>query len=440
MNPSKGKTMNKIEFKLKQHTPIIHFLHEQPGATLRATELKPKLDKFLIKHAFNDNFDEYKTHLVGWKEGKQKTDFIEKKAFDYKLKIFSDQTIVFDIEKEYQNEKGKIKEKQFPLFFGNLGNDENEKTKDKKKFVISPIPIIVKVFSFDQSLLNSIKNCIPQFFLETNFGARQSKGFGSFYLDKNDPNYIPPFSLLRFSIDVHAAYGKEIRNNDSVLYEDFETIFLLIDLLYKSLRSGLNDIGRNGPRFYFKPMMFRLALKNEIQWDKRTIKKYYFRKELKDQKIDHKNPDILTYSSDDALMKEVLGLSTSEKWESKYNTKITKENINYKNDKKIERFKSPITFKIIQKNSFGCYDVFILTEPINKEFLGQEFVVKAGGKGDLSMYTPSVFNIDSFLKFAFTEVDLNKHVQKEKYRKRWQFKILESIYNEIKTNLKANHD
>ena len=39
--------MYKLEFTLKQHTPLIHFQHDQAGATLRATEVKPKLDKFL---------------------------------------------------------------------------------------------------------------------------------------------------------------------------------------------------------------------------------------------------------------------------------------------------------------------------------------------------------------------------------------------------------
>jgi len=38
----------KLCFKLKQHTPIIHFQADQKGATLRASELKPKLDRFLI--------------------------------------------------------------------------------------------------------------------------------------------------------------------------------------------------------------------------------------------------------------------------------------------------------------------------------------------------------------------------------------------------------
>jgi hypothetical protein len=39
----------KIEIKLKQITPMIHFQHDETGATLRASEVKPKLDKFIIK-------------------------------------------------------------------------------------------------------------------------------------------------------------------------------------------------------------------------------------------------------------------------------------------------------------------------------------------------------------------------------------------------------
>ena len=38
-----------LEFKLKQHTPLIHFQADDPDATLRATEVKPKLDAFLIE-------------------------------------------------------------------------------------------------------------------------------------------------------------------------------------------------------------------------------------------------------------------------------------------------------------------------------------------------------------------------------------------------------
>ena len=40
--------MYKLEFELEQHTPIIHFQARDAGATLRASEVKPKLDKFIL--------------------------------------------------------------------------------------------------------------------------------------------------------------------------------------------------------------------------------------------------------------------------------------------------------------------------------------------------------------------------------------------------------
>ena len=50
--------MYRLEFTLKQHTPLIHFQQDQEGATLRATEVKPKLDRFIIERLGNGNYDE----------------------------------------------------------------------------------------------------------------------------------------------------------------------------------------------------------------------------------------------------------------------------------------------------------------------------------------------------------------------------------------------
>ena len=40
--------MSKDTVILKQQTPLIHFQAEQEGAALRASELRPKIDKFII--------------------------------------------------------------------------------------------------------------------------------------------------------------------------------------------------------------------------------------------------------------------------------------------------------------------------------------------------------------------------------------------------------
>lgn len=36
-----------LKYKLKQITPMIHFQADEVGATLRASEVKPRLDKFI---------------------------------------------------------------------------------------------------------------------------------------------------------------------------------------------------------------------------------------------------------------------------------------------------------------------------------------------------------------------------------------------------------
>ena len=70
--------MYKLSFTLKQHTPIIHFQHEQEGATLRATEVKPKLDRFIIDKLKQDGKEVPKEWLVG--KG-------DHPALNYKMKI-----------------------------------------------------------------------------------------------------------------------------------------------------------------------------------------------------------------------------------------------------------------------------------------------------------------------------------------------------------------
>ena len=43
------------EYDLKAHSPLIHFQHGSDGATLRVTEVKPKLDRYIIYKKGRDN-------------------------------------------------------------------------------------------------------------------------------------------------------------------------------------------------------------------------------------------------------------------------------------------------------------------------------------------------------------------------------------------------
>jgi hypothetical protein len=62
----------KLTFHLKQHSHLLHFQYQQAGACLRATELKPKLDRFLIEHYFKNDKSRYEKLLIGYIESKKK--------------------------------------------------------------------------------------------------------------------------------------------------------------------------------------------------------------------------------------------------------------------------------------------------------------------------------------------------------------------------------
>ena len=52
--------MIQLKFKLDQHTPMLHFQPAQQGATLRATEVKPRFDKWLVRKAWSDDYSRCK--------------------------------------------------------------------------------------------------------------------------------------------------------------------------------------------------------------------------------------------------------------------------------------------------------------------------------------------------------------------------------------------
>ena len=134
-----------LTFELKQHTPIIHFQHDQAGATLRATEVKPKLDRFLIK-IFNDSNTDFATWLINGQE----------KALDYKIRVKD----VTNLEKQVID--------GYPCYFANMGDGAN-------KHLIMANKLNIEVFSFHSSLIEKIDKHFESFLLETNFASRQSK-------------------------------------------------------------------------------------------------------------------------------------------------------------------------------------------------------------------------------------------------------------------------
>lgn len=477
----------KLTFKLKQHTPIIHFQHDQHGATLRASELKPKLDKYLLTKLGNGD---YQSGINEAKKNKWLVGKGEHPALDYKVNIELTKTEYKKIPKGKQN--------SIPFFFGNMGNDYD--LTNIKGIVYSLNNIDVNIFTTIPDLKQIIKNSLCGFFLLNNFGTRQSKGYGSFsvysILGKDGwekCQFDNTFFKYWFELDVDST--KLACNHFD--FSVFDNVFANIEWFYRSLRSGINYKG-----LYFKSALYMYLNSKNIQWDKKTIKAHYLShtdlsiseynkkknnndtisiKYMSTQCKNHNNPDILSKPSkqnerhDLKLWRDLFGLSTEEAWYS-YRAELSKDEAYFdrhnskweklsKKKKNIERFKSPILFKPIltddNKKLIVYFDVF----PDNIEYIyNKEMLISIKHKGikykngtkpdgkpifkfndtlksfdgdSLVLPFPDNFDFDKFLDFSFNNIDPSTHIEMVNQSKELNLikDNLIDIYKQLKNNL-----
>ena len=156
--------MKTIEIKLEQQTPLLHF-DPAKGATLRATEVKPKLDKYLTKKL---------PKLNAFK-------IPDTNALNYKMQI-----TVLDSDKLLSLQD---KLPMFPKIFSDS---------DSKLVSFTEEPITIKLLIAgkleDGIKSDNNKKLAKQiffFFMKTNFGMRQTKGYGGFMVSSICIDGIP---------------------------------------------------------------------------------------------------------------------------------------------------------------------------------------------------------------------------------------------------------
>ena len=445
--------MYKLEFTLKQHTPLIHFQHDQAGATLRATEVKPKLDRFLIekleltKLITKDN----KTVTVPKEDYETWFNNKDRLSLDYKIHFnptsdSSDWYLPLPVKpnnrrltylREYLSN---IFNKEVDIlaptpFFANADkisyardnvHDQKTKTEELRLAIYSKEDIDGMLISFVPDFLDKIKNHLVEFFLLHNFGTRQDKGFGSYTLSGLDHVIIKTdLELLK----------KVFSFNSRIPRNDLNEIFSFINDEYALLKSG-----RNYPK-YEKSKLFDYFIQKRIRWEKRRVKQFInsnkiMNKELfwnkKASPIDIDDSTKILYNewidkqnNSYQYIRALLGLAEqfeytvfSENQDDKGNwiRSVNRDGDYYSDnskkyivnlihlpkpgDDKIERLKSPIFFKVID----GI--IYVRTENSFQPILGQKFDFNLKLKGDSnginrnigSISVPTSFDIEDFLK------------------------------------------
>ncbi|MEM8584686.1 MAG: hypothetical protein AAGF87_10470 [Bacteroidota bacterium] len=376
--------MYRKTFELVQHTPIIHFQHDQTGATLRATEVKPKLDRWLIKNTFKNQRPAFEHFLIGGKKA-------IKNALDYKLHIISEgQTIA-----STKDAKG---------YFADLGSDS------PKKLIIFE-NVYMSILTVHLDLAQVINQQMGQFLLHNNFGTRSNRGFGSFTL-LNEENK-PDKTRCQFTVGKNDWASKK---NLPLKLKCFDHI----DWLYKSLRQGINH-GKYDSKdkkfvqyLYMKPMIFQYAASLNIQWEKKTIKERFFATDLNRQQSkytkDQASPTQFS-SNQKLIVRDLLGLSSEQSWKNygRGNPKITKEAIQSKADIDkhgvLKRYPSPLRFKPVKYQDQDFYTIYLWWEDLDNYYKKSKYKLRIDGRDNehpnISMWES--FDLNKFMDFALNK-------------------------------------
>ncbi|NPD92735.1 hypothetical protein [Xylanibacter muris] len=330
---------NCITIELEQQTPMWHFRPDEQGCCLRATEVKPKLDRFIAE----------------MREKNGKKDGVEP-PFNYKMSfeaIGEKKKMPCQEERndKYRNSK---KKNLYPLFFGNV------RAEHPKKLVFYPNGIKMRVFSLDTALLDEISGYLNVFFAQTTFGTRQDKGFGAFY---------PKSKTFDES---GACYCFETKN---MAKDEYPEMFRYIHYFHKMIRSGINENNN-----YYKSFMFFYAKSLGQTWDKPVIRynfqmfnplyKHLSMKEDNKKLSRYKQRESMreerekqfekekSYRESKYLFRDALGLSGIQSWGS-YRTSVSIDCVKGG----VGRFKSPILYRPVYVD--GKYMIYLYLSKID---------------------------------------------------------------------------
>lgn len=359
------------EYKLVQHTPLIHFQHSEPHACLRATEVKPKLDRFLIEQLEEDD---------RFGDGRWKKWFVRdgpQQSFDYMMRITPNSERVDrtqSIERAIARAEHRPPNASFheihKNYFGNMASEKKREEKKKairetfKESLFYKDGLTLTIRCFIPELLTFIDEHIRGFFMMHNFGTRQRKGFGSFTVDiSTKPNEPKGFDLV----------GKYCPNAYYCKLDNDVNADALLDAVWvisAFLRSGFN----RGEGNYVRGFVFRYFQreKNPLANDKAFVKQKVLRNVYDEAtRGEHLHPygNNVRYR----YVRGLLGTNENSRFcrdpRGETREDLTVHNIYIHSAEGVERFPSPLLFKPIGKF------VFILPQKMPDEIFGSEFYI-----------------------------------------------------------------
>lgn len=352
------------EYKLVQHTPLIHFQHSEPHACLRATEVKPKLDRFLIEQLEKDD---------RFGDGRRKKWFVgdgSQQSFDYMMRITPNSE---QVERTHSIERAIARAEHRPPnanlheihknYFGNMASGNNIQDTIRETFKESLFykdGLTLTIRCFIPELLTLIDEHIRGFFMMHNFGTRQRKGFGSFTVDiSTEPNAPKGFDLVG-KYCPNAYYCKLDGNVNA------DALLDAVWVISAFLRSGFN----RGEGNYVRGFVFRYFQreKNPLANDKAFVKQKVLRN-VYDEATPGEHRRFYGNNVRYRYVRGLLGTNENSRFCRDPNAHTPVYDIYTHSAEGIERFPSPLLFKPIGKF------VFILPQKMPDRIFGSEFYI-----------------------------------------------------------------
>lgn len=232
--------MKTLKVTLKQHTPLIHFQHDQYGATLRASEVKPKLDKFILERLGDGN---YERGILLAKNNQWLIGSGTHPALNYKIRITVEQEVDGMKLKIITRKDSQFTTEIFPLLLANMGG--RSKRDDLVNFTMYQVTNL-QLTTACLSLYEKLKEEVPYFFAVTNFGQRSNLGYGSYTARIVDGRKINTLSDNPYYIPEGTLY-MDFELEDINYLECQRSIFKIIESFWSGLKKFfIKDSSENG--------------------------------------------------------------------------------------------------------------------------------------------------------------------------------------------------
>ena len=375
-------TKYRLNLSLEAQSPLIHFQAREQGATIRPSEVKPKLDRFLLDKLIQRSGVESQKEL---ETDSRYKGFFQPSAGEssapslrYQMRIFCDTPpMVVSINNgSVRGPDGTVslQRDSYKLYYGNSG--KNTSMDEQTMGVISNPTVSIRCFH--PELHELISENIEEFFLVTNFGSMQRKGFGGFLPDSvisgerltsNERRKIGGFLMERtgskkcFFMDVDLPRD-ETEWVRGVHVKDYIDAFEDIRCFYQLMKSGYNQARPYGNSEYERSFLFQYMHQMGIGNEKAWMKQNHISPATGQQPYMEHTPD-----ETPRYVRAFFGTAGNLSYlmESKGRVNVSVEHQPREGDVNLDRIPSPVFFKVVKDT------VFITAYPVPDEAYGQAF-------------------------------------------------------------------